>query len=530
MRERVCWLHAPAKNPDPVYAFDGARGRVEWPTRLGRNLAGGGVWNLLFRLGLAPGEAQIDENCHIILALDGPLPAAELRQVRERLDHGPHMVFAAGDPEAMQELLPDGVVISSEMSPYPASALAWKGLVSDDPQIVAPPGWNFFRLQAGDQEVEIFGELFALGGERQSPERALRIPLAAPAAIQSGRLVLLNGNPFAALQSWLQGQEELEPWLCWRNSMFWLDEQVEFLADALEHLGLPLSEIPAPGVAGLAGTTIVMRHDLDSSRDTSMLEASCAMGSGATHAVLLDDNTDFWTQALKAAPRQESAFHYDTLRRDTLFEWARRQLGWRPPTEYRPAYETIAGSGLLKQVRAAQESGIGTRTLHRHASFIIYPELVDALDHVFLEDAAVLGGSTYFRGQVLRWGIDRTDGERGTLGAFPYPMVPFWFPFRLAHAGDNGRLTRGFETTSIMEVEPDFVAQLLDYRSRRLKQHVLTLSYHPFHAQKPGFNPDGTLPWFKQILAMLKERDIPIITLEDVMYKVRRSVDGGKSV
>ena len=520
MSDRLCWLLAPATNLDSVYAFDGAKGRVEWPMRHGRNLAGAGVWNLLWRLGLAPGEAGLGDDRHIILALDGPLPPAELRQLRERLDYGRHLVFAAGDPAAMQELLPDGVAISSESSPYPVAALAWTGVVSDDPQIVAPPGWNFFRLQAGGEEVETFGEMVALGGERQSPERALRIPLSAPAAIRCGRLVLLNGNPFAAFQSWLQGQEDLEAWLGWRRPMFWLDEQVEFLADALERLGLPLAAIPAPGIAGLAETTIVMRHDLDSSRNTSMLEASLATGSGATHAVLLDGNTDFWTQTLQAAPGQEVAFHYDSLRPDTLLEWTRRHLGWRPPTEYRPAYRTIAGAGLLKQVRAAQARGIGTRTLHRHASFIIYPELVDALDHVFSEDPSVLGGSTYFRGRVLRWGIDRTDGARGTVGAFPYPMFPLWFPFRLAHAGDGGRLTRGFETTSIMEAEPALVAQMLDYRPRRLKQRVITLSYHPFHAQRPGFHPDGTLPWFVEILSILKDRGIPTLALAGVMENV----------
>ena len=67
--------------------------------------------------------------------------------------------------------------------------------------------------------------------------------------------------------------------------------------------------------------------------------------------------------------------------------------------------------------------------------------------------------------------------------------------------------------------EPAFVAQMLDYRPRRLRQRVLTLSYHPFHAQRPTFDPKGTLPWFVGILSMLRDRDIPIMALANVIEK-----------
>ena len=203
-----------------------------------------------------------------------------------------------------------------------------------------------------------------------------------------------------------------------------------------------------------------------------------------------------------------------------MFERIRRHTGWRPVTEYRPARSTIAGNGLLRQVKAARSRGIDAHTLHRHASFIIYPEFVDALDNVFTQFPDVLGASSFFHCQILRWGIDRVDGANGTI----HDLFPFWLPFRLAHAGYDGKLTKGFETASVMEIEPSLVSQMLQYRPRRLKQRILTLSYHPFHAQRPSFNLEGTLPWFKQILEMMRDQNIPVMSLNKVIEKCTRQI------
>ena len=117
----------------------------------------------------------------------------------------------------------------------------------------------------------------------------------------------------------------------------------------------------------------------------------------------------------------------------------------------------------MKQVRWAKNKGIGINTLHRHDPFIIYPELVDALDTVYNNEIDVLGSNSFFRGQVLRWGVDYSDGIRGNYGDAPSPQFPYWFPFRLAHSGHGGRLLKGWETTSMMEIEPGLLEQMIDY-------------------------------------------------------------------
>ena len=95
---------------------------------------------------------------------------------------------------------------------------------------------------------------------------------------------------------------------------------------------------------------------------------------------------------------------------------------------------------------------------------------------------------------------------RGTLGSFPGPQFPYWFPFRLAHAGDGGRMLRGWESTCMMECEPDLVWQLLDHDVPDLTQRVIVLNYHPAHANGKTFSAEGCKGWFSEIVAELQKR------------------------
>jgi hypothetical protein len=404
------------------------------------------------------------------------------------------------------------VVVDTAPGPYDALAYLLPG---EAPQIVAPPGWSFLRMPRAGGDLKAIGDLARVHGERQSPNRALvtRIP-DAPAVLRRGGLVYLNGDPLSALQAWLQGQEDLTPWLAWRHRLFWLDELVVWLAGLLERLGAVPAEKDRSGVPGLGRTTVVLRHDLDASRDTAYLDLETQLGIPGVHAVLRDRNRRFWLERLNGRSRHEVAFHYNTL----ASSWLERRLDGLRGQERapRPRRHAVAGRGLLHQVRWARSNGIGIETLHRHGAFLIYPEWVDALHEVFEAEPAVRGASSLFRGQVLRWGVDRVDGMRGTLGQFPDPSFPFWLPCRLAHAALGGRLLRGWETTSVMEIEPELLAQMLDHPLPGLPQRVLVLNYHPAHAGRPTFARDGSLTAFRRSLEVLKAHGAQARTLREV--------------
>ena len=411
-----------------------------------------------------------------------------------------------------------GLRVVHEVTGHPLHALAW--LHRDgSPSLIAPPGWKVAEFEGG----EPLCTCATVGGERQTPVRAALQQLKAPLAQRQGPLIYLNGDPFAAFQCWLQGHADLNPWLGWRHRFYWLDEQAVTVLDLLRTLGVDMERLSRAGIPALGELTVVLRHDLDSSRDTAYLDEEVVAGIPGVHAALLDRNTGFWRNAVTSRTiDHELAFHYNTIRQPLWWRLATR-LGIPEPA-YRPAVGEIVGTGLLKQTRRARRRGIPIETLHRHGPFILYPESILALDDVFRCDSRVIGSSSWFRGAVLRWGCDRVDGVRGSMCDAPDIQFPFAFPFRLCDASDGGRLLDGWEATCLIEPEPGLVAQMLDYRPREIRQRMVVLNYHPAHARRPTFAQDGSLPWFRDTLALLRERGVAVLTMASVFRAVQGAV------
>ena len=524
-------LQAQVDNLSAVYRFRGAHGNVAWPRGNGAGLGVAGAWNFLLRLGVcakivASPEMVADYGkCIFFVSLDGGEDEALLDSLRKLIQAGGR-VIGSGALKAWSQILPEVFKGGMERcceNPYAALAYSFSG--ADRPILLAPPRWTFVCLGEGNIDSgRTVGTMLAVQGERQTPARALTISQpGAPGLIHWRNLLYLNGSPFHALQAWLQGQEDLSPWLNWRHRLFWLDEWVADMRRIIEQENFLFPKFTEPPIAELGETCVVLRHDLDYSQDTAYLEAEEKNGMAGVHAILRDSNASFWVNFLAKFPAHEVAFHYNTGHYSRLLNWLRKKMDISP-TAYLPARSDVCGQGLWRQIRWAKAQQIGIATLHRHLGFLFYPEWVDALDHVFEREPEVLGGSSLFRGQVLRWGIDRVDGVRGTLGEFPDAQFPFWFPFKLAHAGDGGRLLRGWESASLMEIEPEVLEQLLDYRISGIPQRVLTLNYHPAHTQSLTFFREGSLFGFRGVLNVLREREVKVLPLAEVCRAVSRFV------
>ena len=496
---------------------------VDWPQDAGVHLGMVGMWNLLFRAGVNPvivtgRDLDMPRKGEVLfVSADSRIHQETEKLLQKWLGEGGIILFA-GDVDALRFAIPADVV--AEMARYdnPYAALAW---IFDDaePQLIAPTKWSYAKIfNRSDPRIKCYGRLAAVHGERQTPSRALITLMEdAPAIVNSGNVWYFNGNPFAALQSWMQGQEDLEPWTSWRHRLFWLDEFCAYLCKTLRvHNLIPPGQA---GISSLAKTTVVLKHDLDFSRDTTYLEMENQASIEGVYPILRDSNCSFWVKKLSEQSRHESAFHFNTARYSRVFEAARNLLLNLPKRPMRPDRNGIQGTGLLKQVKWAKRHGVGIETLHRHAYFLLYPELVDALDRVYKELPEVLGSNSFFRAQVLRWGVNVVDGARGTLGSFPDTQFPYWFPFRLAHAGDGGRMLRGWESTSMMELEPRLVEQLLDHAIPDLPQRVLVLNFHPAHTHGTNFSDQGCLSWFREVLEILNDRGVQIMTLREVFER-----------
>ena len=502
------------------YSFRGPRRTHIWPKSNGSGLGSAGVYNALLRVGFrpestTPGAALSPRSGDVLFVVASTVLHPQECDAIDNWMKADGTVVASGCSPSWKAFLPSDVEVSVSRDDKPYSGLAF---VFDGrrPELVAPSKWDFVRISGRSPRVETFGRIGVVHGDRQSPDHALMTLVPdAPAVLRRNRFVFLNGNIFAAFQAWLQGQEDLEPWMAWRSRLFWLDEYAAFIRGVLADAGVLSPTLVPSGVRGLGATTVVLRHDLDHSRDTTYLELERKAGVAAVHAVLKDENTDFWIRTLREHPDHEVAFHYNTASSPRYANAVRTRLLGLAAISYRPVRHAVVGGGLLKQVQWARRAGIGVETLHRHLSFIYYPEYIDALDAVLEHDADVLGGSSFFRGTVLRWGADRVDGSNGTYSHFPDARSPYWFPFRLAHAGDGGRLLRGWETTSMLEAEPGLVEQLLRCPVA-LPQRVIVLDYHPAHANRPNFTAAGSVVWFREVLDLIKSRNVHVMTLRDV--------------
>lgn len=502
------------------YLFRSRSKTITWPKQDGAFLGAVGAWNCLFRIGLQPeiftslDMVEVVKGDLLFVFAEEEILDASLCEIIHRWMSNDGTVVAGGFLTAWKWLLPTETTVEQVRSYSPYAALGWR-FGNTSPELVAPPRWSHGQVKKKGG-ILTDGELVSIHGERQTPQRALVTPLTdAPAVIRFKNFIFLNGNPFAAFQSWLQGQDDLGPWLQWRHRLFWLDEQVAFLLKIINEYAQLSEKLVPKHVAGLPETVLVFRHDLDYSRDTSYFNAELKAGLPGVHAVLRDRNTGFWLEVLKQAPGHEVGFHYNTAKYSRWLEWVRSIFGL-PKRTYRPDRNAIVGDRLLKQVRWAKQNHVGVASLHRHLPFLIYPEWVDALDYVFDEEPEVLGGSSLFRGQVLRWGSDRSDGARGTYGEFPDAQFPYWFPFKLSHAGLGGRRLRGWETTSVMEIEPELFEQMLDHKIPGFLQRVITINYHPAHSQSNKYCNEGSLTWWTDILQIVKERGIEVKTLKDI--------------
>jgi hypothetical protein len=513
---------------EPCYRFQGAEGNIAWPMRDGSGLGPAGAWNFFWRLGFRPVRVTAESmtsppaDAVLVVVADGPIADAPREFVR-RWHAGGNLVIAAGEPQAFAGLLPAGA--SLQRAIYPRAALGYA--LDPGTEIVAPPNWSFARWE--NSVASGRAHVAMIRGEKQTPSRAVIDPIDnAPAIVASDRFLYLNANPFAAFQAWLQGQEDLVPWLDWRPRLFWLDEHVAALWRIIAAQMPVLAALPRPGIAALGAMTVVLRHDLDSSRDTTYLEAELMRDFAASWAVLRDRNRAYWTERLNGLARIENCFHYNTIKRGPLIanelrRRAARFLGCVGPAaaeSYVPARGEIAGAGLRRQVEWARAHGIGVATVHRHGLFLLYPELIDALRHTFVSLPEIKGGSSLFRAVVLRWGADRVDGNAGTFIDHPDAGFPFWLPFRLAHAGLGGELLRGWESTTIMDCEPELAQQLIDHRTPELPQRVVMLGFHPQHAQQSTLRVGGSAPDFMAVLDLVEARGIEVVNLRDLYARL----------
>ena len=480
---------------------------LRWPRELGAHLGQAGAYNFFLRAGFKVGlvrssdlPGRLRERDFIVIDIPIGLPCED-RVIDKYVRSGFNLLFT-GDFNRVAKLF--GIEQLSFERPqrsYNSIGFEYGGRATP----LQPPNWGSFVLKSGEDSRSFSGILFEIAGDRLSPQNSLKLQIpnsffVAQTEISGAKVYYVNGLVFSALQSWLQGQEDLTPWLGWNSRQHWLDDYVDLLMEAMNRYifdGVQFERFQLPNAR-----SICLRHDNDDSVDFSFLELEAQSRVSATYALLIDDLLPQWQSMAKRYPNHEYALHFTTIAPKFRLNKYVKHFAFKTPLrryldQYVKGDAVIGRGGLVRQVRNAIAAGVSVRTLHRHFSYLPYPEFIDALQGVYSQNLGVLGSSSFFRGQLYRWGGSELDGVYSTVGQWPDSTCPFWMPFRVADAARRGQFLPGWENTLLMELESEFADQILKTGHRNLQNKFVMFCYHPARHK-------SSLGWLSDVISHAK--------------------------
>lgn len=502
------------------YEFTGAENKIKWPRDTGAFLGEAGAYNIFNRV--FPGKV------HSIDSLEGEYKGDDIILInfesnppQEKIDGLLYLlrrnitIIATGNLKYYEKFL-DVHDIKDQRMDDPYAGLGYQPVLSESNiEFLAPNKWSISSGLIASEETTFASPILKIHGEIQSPTKCLKTKIEnSYLLLMKNRFVYLNGRPFNVFQAFLQGQENIYTWMNWHDRQHWLDEYADRLLSLLSkntHLSFESSSIPS--------LSVILRHDVDFSRDTSYLDLEQRHDVKGSYSLLMDNNLSYWLKILKNSPH-EVTFHYST---GGSFYLTKLMKQLNLPSTIMEIYykKLIRRNGLSKQIARAKKKGINTDVITRHFNRLYYPEYIDALFYAEKKHPTLSVVSSYFRTMVLRWDDLFTSSPNNSLGEWPDSQFPYWFPFKVAHAGQNGVLSRCFETTSIMESEPEYVQRVLAWRGKCINTFTYVLNYHPAHSKGPLINKNGCLGYLEDIIVFLKKSNHPIITFKDLSTKLK---------
>lgn len=472
---------------------------MAWP-RGANMLRPGGAFNLFYRMQLEPLHPECVENADDLqdgevsaLLLMGRLPSPKSVQVFSRARRGEVALLLSGNAHAIASLI-GGEVTSGPWT----SGLAVRA--SNSPWLIAGEGAQVVR----DPQEEWVGAqpLGFVHGERTSPKSASLTPIPGAYAVwSSGRAVILNGDPFAMLQRWLQCEVDLLPWLAWNPSLTWLDSYMDRLAGLIVDC---FPELISKRRGELGNAHIALRHDVDESTSTRLLEITEHLGVPSTYALLNDKSLPFWLNELRGRTAIEQGFHYNTGRLWSTAAKAICKARKVPVAPIAPAPSQVARGGLAKQINAVRKRGLKPQSLHRHLNFIYYPEIVDAIGCVASD--TIRASSSLSRGRVVRYAGDG-GGLMGAEAPSPTVQVPTWGPVFFWDAARR-QLVDVPESSALMEPEPGLVIQVATTRHSYISTPLVTACFHPAHASSNTIVRGGTHVWLEELIHAARDQGL----------------------
>ncbi len=519
-----------------TFSFDGwDQEAISWPKSRGENLGQTGAFNLFLRGGFKPEITSVGHLYRLrsddVVVVDlpagnAPLPNQLLSGLSECAATKVYTGSLSGATSSALGL--PKFIERTPSSPYNSFGVRLDGF----PTPIQPADWAIYAARE-TPALSRYGQIFEIAGDRLDPGKALCRPVDGASLIYCPNdgtpFVFLNGHVLSAFQAWLQGQEDLTQWLGWAPRQHWLEQFADGLLSEFSK-AIDLSKFASLSVASAA---VCFRHDNDDSCDGTFAQVQDEAGVEATYALLHDGNLDAWKAIRTKFPRHEYALHFTTIeRRWRLNKYLHYALSKTPlrgvVDQYSYGRDVYGNGGLVDQVSVARNAGISVTTLHRHFAYLAYPEFIDALDGVYESFDDVRATSSLFRGNIYRWGANELDGTVSSSGAWPDVQFPFWLPWKLAHAGRQGKMLAGWECTLLMEPEPEFLAQVLATRYARLPQKFVMVCYHPANTVQSPFIDGGSIPWLKQGIDIARHEGYDFYRYDRYIAELNNALETGQ--
>jgi hypothetical protein len=519
-------LHFKVEKPKSGYSFGPMFNKMLWPIENGWGLGSTGAYNFFIRYGFSPKflinefPNKIHNQDIVIICLDGLIINKKFKDQIRSISEDKFVLICSGSISGWKDIFPEIFTGEEKSFKNIYSAIGFNNIFKNL-SLMSPNKWNYYdHLSTGNCGMHFHGNIVSIHGERQSKVRSNKSHFkSAPALICWNRTSFINASPFHAFQSWLQGQERLSTWWDWRRRFFWLDDycvDLKFILENYTSVKLKFNSQDAINTENY--NTVIIKHDLDYSKDPAYFNIEVKNQIPSTYALLDDKNFRYWIKKLSNNESIELAFHYNTSKYYKFLNYFLKKIGINKFSMYKVDRSLIANSGLINQIYSIQKKGLRPKTLHRHLQYIYYPEYIESLRKAMSKFNYLLGACSYFRGVIIRWGSPDINGNNAEAAEFPDCQFPYWHPFKLAHAGLYGVMIDGWECTSLMEVEFEFIEKLLNTVDYEIPGRVYVINFHPAHTNKAIFNESSGLINFEKIVKYLTDNKIKIIKL-DKLFK-----------
>ena len=503
-----------AQKAGGIYDFGGANGKQQWLKKHYAYLAPNGVASLLRRFcikfdwieeGTSLTQETLKKYHTLVLPNASALSNPSCQAIGEWVSHGGYL-WVTDRTNLPFEIL--GLSSLERMQPLGYTALG----IDDQLVIIGYRGYPVGVCQASPNS-----RVLASAREVRYPVQENRDAgiFLGDGVIQNGTVLYFALPLFETFGAMLQGHVNFEDIRAWGHRFKYLDWVGRVVKDLLQEAGWEHLWRVRMKPWGDHNGVIVLRHDVDSSTDTTYLDYEKENLIPATYAVLNDPSRQYWLEAATSHPAAEAAFHFDTTP-DPLVQ------RFFPNQAITSAIQKTSKRGLWRQTRLATKVGIPIQTVQRHFGYFPYPEMVDALDYLYDHEKDILGAGTMFRFTNFMYGARSLQDQRTYAVQHPDTSAPFWFPFKLWYTSVNRhQALRGWDITSVVEPEPwltDLLFNQIDY----LEDGVYTLGFHPAHCWGKNFCPQGNWRWFEYAVQAGKAKNFLFSTCQDVFERLNQ--------